>query len=73
MSNFGIEITEMVMKELLRRILTEHSENGRYLSDSWSKDLSIWERRSGPARGVAYRKLPDPNPHQRRSSDSKAA
>jgi hypothetical protein len=75
MSNFGIEITEMVIKELLRRILTEHSKNGRYISDGWNKQSSILERRCGSARGVAYRKLPDPNPHQRRSIDfdSKAA
>lgn len=77
MSNFGIEITEIVIKELVRRILEEYAKTGRYVGDSWTHQYSIFERRCGLPRGVAHRQLPDPNLHQRRKTDfdskSKAA
>lgn len=77
MSNFGIEITGMVIKETIRQILEEYVKNERYRNHRPSQQHSILERRCGPARGTAYRTLPDPNPHQRRKTDfgskSKAA
>jgi hypothetical protein len=69
MSNFGIEITGIVVKETIRQILEEYMKNGRYLNRGSSQQHSILERRCGAARGTAYRKLPDPNPHQRRKTD----
>ena len=68
MSNLGIEITGIVLKEVIRKILQEWVRNGQ-LSRHSSGQHSILERRCGPARGTAYRKLPDPSPHQRRKTD----
>jgi hypothetical protein len=77
MSNFGVEITSVVLKEILRQVLEEFMRNGRYGTDRPSQQQSILERRCGPARGTAYRALPDPNPYRRRITDfdskSKAA
>ena len=77
MNKLGMEITSMVLKELIRRILEEHVNTGRYNNNRSSSVLSILERRYLPARGTAYRALPDPNPNRRRKTDfdskSKAA
>jgi hypothetical protein len=77
MSKLEIEIAGMVLKEGIRRILEEYAKTGRYRGNHSSHQLSIWERRYGPARGTAHRALPDPHPHERRRTDfdskSKAA
>jgi len=77
MNKFGIDIAEIFFREAIRQILEEYVRTGRYNNNRSSQQHSIWERRCGPARGTAYRKLPDPNPHQRRKTDydsqSKAA
>jgi hypothetical protein len=75
-NNLEIEITGMAIK-LIREVLKEFKESGRYNNNRSSQGYSLLERRCGPARGTAYRTLPDPNPHQRRKTDfgskSKAA
>jgi hypothetical protein len=77
MSDFGIDFAAMVVRELIRQILEGYVKTGRYRSHRSSHQHSILERRYGPARGTAYRTLPDPNPDQRRKTDfgskSKAA
>ncbi|MGA7793841.1 MAG: hypothetical protein WCA19_12450 [Candidatus Acidiferrales bacterium] len=59
------------------QILKEFKENGRYSGNHSSQQYSLLERRCDPARGTAQRRLPDPNPDQRRKTDfdskSKAA
>jgi hypothetical protein len=76
MNNVEMEMAGLVIK-LIREILKEFKENGRYNNNRSSQGYSLLERRCGPARGTAYRTLPDPNPHQRRGTDvdstSKAA
>jgi hypothetical protein len=79
MNKDEIEIVAAVLIKVIRKILKEYNENGRYSGNRSPKPISILnlERRRGPARGMTYRKLPDPNPDQRRKTDfdskSKAA
>jgi hypothetical protein len=66
-SDAELEIAGTLIKAVIE-ILEEWLKNGG-LSHDCSAPLSILERRYGPAKGTAYRKLPDPNPHERRTTD----
>lgn len=65
----GIKVSDVLTTlRIIRFVWDQLVKLGSY-NGGFPDDLSIYERRRGGSRGVAYRMLPDPNPHQRRKTD----